>query len=153
MKKILCLLICLFLITGCGNKEVETLVDIDTTKVATELKKFSYFSDEKSLNDTDLIAGYGIDTEIISDYAIYLSSAVNDPSMYIVAKPKEGKTSVLKFQIKDMLSKYQSSYAGYYPESVPMIENHLEKEYNGYLIYIVSNENETVYNKILECKK
>ncbi len=152
MKKFLVILMCLFLITGCEEKENEK-VEIDTQKVTTELKSFSYFKDDKSINDEDLIAGYGIDTKIISEYAIYISSAVSNPSMYIVAKPVEGKMSVLKFQIKDMFSKYESSYAGYYPESVSMIQNRLEKEYNGYLIYIVSDDNETVYNKILECKK
>jgi len=153
MKKVLILLICMFLITGCGGNNKEELANIDTTKVAKKLETISYFNNDSSLNDEDLIKGYGIDTKIISEYAIYISSAVKDPSMYIVAKPVEGKESILKFQIKEMFSKYLSSYSGYYPEAVPMIENRLEKEYNGYLIYIVSNDNETIYKKIIECKK
>ena len=152
MKKFLVLLICLFLITGCSSNE-EKLVDIDVQKVGSELKQFAYFNDDKSLNDEDLIAGYGIDTKIMSEYAIYISSVVSDPSMYIVAKPVEGKESVLKFQIKDMFSKYSSSYSGYYPEAVPKIEGRLEKEYNGFLIYIISENNDAIYSKILECKK
>ena len=141
-------------ITGCGSKEEEKkLVDIDTTKVGEKLKEFSYFSDSNSLNDEDLIEGYGIETKVMSEYAIYISSSVNDPSMYIVAKPVENKKSVLEYQIKEMFSKYLSSYSDYYPEAVPMIENRLEKEYNGYLIYIISTDNDAVYNKILECNK
>ena len=154
MKKLLVLLICLLLITGCTSKEEEKeLIDIDTNKVGEKLKSFTYFSDSVSLNDEDLIEGYGIETKIMESYAIYISSSVEDPSMYIVAKPIEGKKSVLEFQIKEMFSKYLSSYSDYYPEAVPMIENRLEKEYNGYLIYIISTDNDAVYNKILECNK
>ena len=154
MKKFLVLLMCIFLLTGCETEPEEVkLNDLDVVKIGENLRDFTYFNNIDSLNDEDLIEGYSIDTSIISEYAIYISSAVSDPSMYIVAKPKEGKESVLKYQIKDMFSKYLSSYSDYYPEAVPMIENRLEKEYNGYLIYVVSKENETVYQKILECKK
>ena len=155
MKKLLILLVFIFLLVGCDStkQNEEKVYNLDTVKVGECLKSFTYFSDTSSLNDEDLIIGYGIDTKLLSEYAVYISSVVEDPSMYIVAKPIEGKESVVKFQIKDMFDKYLGSYSGYYPEAVPMIENRLEKEYNGYLIYIISADNEAVYNKILECKK
>jgi len=153
MKKVLVLLLGLFLITGCGNEKEVEKKELDISKVGSQLQSVESFKDLNNLNDEDLIKGYGIDLDLMEEYAIYISSAVSDPSMYIVAKAKSSKESVLKFQIKDMFSKYLSSYMGYYPEAVPMIENRLEKEYDGYLIYIVSENNEEIYNKIIECNK
>jgi len=155
MKKYLIILMCLFLLVGCKKEEPKPkeLINLDTTKVGVALKSFESFSTEENLNDEDLIQGYGIDTSLLDEYAIYISSIVEDPSMYIVAKPKKDKESVVKFQIKEMFDEYLSSYMGYYPNGVPIIENRLEKEYNGYLIYIASFNNDAVYKKILECKK
>jgi hypothetical protein len=152
MKKTLGLLVAVLLLAGCGKKEGSKTCNIDTKNIPTLAMKYNEFSDKDSVNDEDLIFGYGIDVSLLDDYAIYISSKIDDPSMYMVLKPKSGEESVVEYQIKDMFEKYLSSYSGYYPEAVPQINNRLEKKYNGYLIYIISNNNEEVYNTILDCK-
>lgn len=159
MKKIMLLILGMFLMVGCSNSETSTVNEkLDMKKIESNLQSLVVndtkpYSDKDSVNDLDLIKGYGIDVDLLEEYTIYISSNVEDPSMYMVIKPTEGKESVVKYQIDDMFDKYLSAYKGYYPEIASMIEEKMEKEYGNYLIYIVSNDNKTVYNKIIECKE
>ena len=159
MKKILLLIVCLFMVTGCGNKKEDNVdVRLNMDKIKTNLSSLKIsdsnpYSNMDSVNDLDLIEGYGIDVSLLDEYVIYISSSVEDPSMYMVLNIKEGNESVVKYQINDMFDKYLSAYKGYYPEAAGIIENKMEKEYSDYLIYIISNDNQKVYNKILECKE
>ena len=143
MKKILLIIVCMFIITGCGNKEeVNDNASLSMSEIKESLSELKIgdslpYSKMESVNDLDLIEGYGIDVTLLEDYVIYISSSVEDPSMYMVLKPTEGKNSVLKYQVDDMFDKYLSAYMGYYPEAATIIEEKLEKEYNGYLIYVV----------------
>jgi len=159
MKKLLLIIVCMFIMTGCGNKEEDNVkVNLSMNEIKENLSSIKIddsvpYASLDSVNDLDLIEGYGIDVTLLEDYVIYISSEVEDPSMYMVLKPKEENISVVKYQVEDMFDKYLSAYKGYYPEAATVIEDKMEKEYNGYLIYIVSNDNQKVYDKILTCKE
>lgn len=160
MKKILLIIIGLFLITGCGEKKEENNLDVklNMNEIKENLSSIKIgdgnpYNEMDSVNDLELIDGYGIDVTLLEDYVIYISSSVEDPSMYMVLKVSEENKSVVKYQVDDMFSQYLSAYKGYYPEAATIIEDKMEKEYNGYLIYIVSNDNQKVYDEILDCKE
>lgn len=160
MKKILLIIMGLFLITGCGEKKEENNLDVklnmdDIKENLSSIKigDSNPYNEMDSVNDLELIDGYGIDVTLLEDYVIYISSSVEDPSMYMVLKVSEENKSVVKYQVDDMFSQYLSAYKGYYPEAATIIEDKMEKEYNGYLIYIVSNDNQKVYDEILDCKE
>lgn len=160
MKKILLIIMGLFLITGCGEKKEENNLDVklNMNEIKENLSSIKIdggnpYNEMDSVNDLELIDGYGIDVTLLEDYVIYISSSVEDPSMYMVLKVSEENKSVIKYQVDDMFNQYLSAYKGYYPEAATIIEDKMEKEYNGYLIYIVSNDNQKVYDEILDCKE
>ena len=160
MKKTLLIIMGLFLITGCGEKKEENNLDVklNMNEIKGNLSSIKIgdgnpYNEMDSVNDLELIDGYGIDVTLLEDYVIYISSSVEDPSMYMVLKVSEENKSVVKYQVDDMFSQYLSAYKGYYPEAATIIEDKMEKEYNGYLIYIVSNDNQIVYDEILDCKE
>lgn len=163
MKKILLIIMCVIIMTGCSEKEEnnknsklnmeEIKENLSNITIASKEDKVKPFSNQENINDLDLINGYGIDVELLEEYIIYISSSVEDPSMYMVLKPIKEKTSIVKYQVDDMFDKYLNAYKGYYPEAATVIEDKMEKEYNDYLIYIVSLDNQKVYNEIISCKE
>ena len=158
MKKILLIITCFLFMTGCSNETENSNAKLSMDKIKDNLAVIKVestepFNNEESVNDLDLIEGYGIDVTLLDEYVIYISSSVEDPSMYMVLKPASDKKSVVKYQVEDMFDRYLSAYMGYYPEAATIIEDKMEKEYNDYLIYIVSLDNQKVYEEILKSKE
>lgn len=158
IKKILVIVVCIIVLSGCGSQQNNSNKELDLNLVKSNLSTLiiengAPFSEKSNINNKDSIETYGLDVTLLDEYAIYLPSAVVDASMYIVAKPKEGESSVVKYQINELLEKYYNAYNGYYPKEAKLIEDRMEKELDGYLIYIVSADNEKVYNAIKESLK
>lgn len=152
MKKIL-ILVMLLVVTGCGSKS------IDLNSVYNNLNELKYndeviFNDQLKMTSEDLKEKYGLNLEEVEDYLIVLPKAIKNPYMYVIVKPKNGKTNIVKDEIKDFLTKYDNSWGVgdggivYFPEAITYIENRLERTYGDYLIYIISPDNELVYKQI-----
>ena len=156
LKVLFIMIIGVCVLSGCGSSDTPSsskALDINSAKSSISSLKIgdtTPFSDESNINNSDSIETYGLDTSLLDEYVIYLPSAVVNSSMYIIAKPKNGEESVVKYQVKDLFEKYYNAYNGYYPKEAKLIENRMEKELNGYLIYIVSSDNDKVYNAIKE---
>ena len=160
IKKIKCLLVIfvVLLMTGCNSAsdEVKKELDLDNYKekvVELNINGETPFSDSSNLNNLDVLDTYGLDSSLLDDYLIYMPSSVVNASMFIVVKPISGQESVVKYQIKELFEKYYNAYNGYYPKEAKLIEDRMEKEVDGYLFYIVSNDNDKVYNLLKESTK
>jgi len=162
ISKILLVLVVALLLVGCGKEEKEsnTVAKAFNKEVAKEnigKLKFSdsefTFSENKNFDNSDAIKVYGVDTSLMEESLYYLASDVVDPSMFIVAKVSDDNKAVFKYQIKDMFEKYYNAYNNYYPKEAKMINDRLEKEYEGYLIYVVSYDNNSVYQAIVDSFK
>lgn len=80
-------------------------------------------------------------------------SEINSVSMtsYIIVKPAEDKKDLLEEQIGFYYTKLLEEYSqkeDAKDEVKEHLQNIMKKEYNGYLIYILSNDNESVWRKI-----
>lgn len=158
MKKIIIAVLLVMLVTGCGEKEIKEEKVLNLNNAVKEIEKIEIdgkkiYSDKDAINDLDLIEGYGLDVKLLDEYYIYLSSSVEDPSMYMIVKPKENQKSVVDFQIKELFENYEAAYMGYYPEIAGMISNRETFSDSGYQIYIVSKDNKLVKNTILASKE
>lgn len=158
MKKIVVILLIMFLCVGCGSETTSNKkFDKNVAKEKIANLKFSdsefKFTEESNVNNTDALSVYGVDITKLDDYLFYLSSDIVDPSMYLVVRSDEDDKSIVKYQIDELFNKYYNSYNNYYPKEAKMIEDRLEKEYEGYLIYIVSYDNNKVYQAIEESFK
>ena len=158
MKKIVIILLMVLFCTGCNSESLESKkFDKDTAKEKIADLTFNNsefkFDDSENINNMDALSVYGVDLTLLNDYLFYLSSDVVDPSMYLVVNSSEENKSVVKYQIEELFNKYYNSYNNYYPKEAKMIEDRLEKEYEDYLIYIVSYDNDKVYQAIEESFK
>lgn len=146
------------LVVGCGpSKEKDKVLDLNVveekiSKLAFKDKDFS-FTDKNSLNNTEAFEVYSVNTELFEEFRSYLETNIVDPSMYLIVKVQDSDKAVLKYQMQDMFEKYYNAYNSYYPEQAKMIENRLEKELGDYLIYIVSYDNDAVYQAITSSLK
>ena len=131
------------------DKEVAKEKIADLTFSGSDFK----FDENENVNNVDVLNVYGVEIDRLNDYLFYISSDVVDPSMYLIASCDEDNKSVVKYQIDELFNKYYSAYNNYYPKEAKMINDRLEKEYEGYLIYVVSYDNDKVYQAIEESFK
>lgn len=152
MKKLFSiLLVTMLLLTGCGNKNV----DLDLNKISQELDNLysdsfylqgvsslidekNYFEGLEDVYEYDFKEVFGLEASNIEEYQVRINKSNN--TMYLILKPLENKD-----KIKSEMDAYFKSIES----TNTQVKNKLETEYEGYLIYIVSNDN----NKVLETIK
>ena len=139
MKKILLMLMMLLVITGCGETEMKDL-DIKEASNAVEqsLIDMEIISDE-TLNDV-----YDIDLELFQEHIIKQNSEGEFYAIILTNDKRE-----VKEDMEEYFEKVRDFNTAYSPEKVKLIDDRLEKEIGNYLIYIVSSDNEKIYQDII----
>ena len=153
LRNILLILMVALVLIGCGKEEKGSkTLSKELVKEKVSSLKFKdsdfTFTENDNFNNNDAFKVYGVDTSKFIDSVSYISNNVVNPSMFLIVKTNDDDKAVLKFQMKEMFDKYFSAYNNYYPKEAKMITDRLEKEYEGYLIYVVSYDNDAVYQAI-----
>lgn len=138
MKKILLVLFAVMFMTGCGNNVSEINVESTQNTIEETLKNM------KSVNDESLEDVYGLDLSLMEVHVIKQNS---DGDFYAIIKTKN-KTEV-KNDMEKYFDKIQKFNTNYSPERLQILDNRVEKEIGDYLIYIVSENADAVYDNIL----
>lgn len=139
MKKILVLIVCLLLV-GCGNNEDITSLDMEKTKSVIE-------ESLKNMNDIDksvLTDTYELDLNNIDEYSIKQNM---NGDFYAIIKTSNKKK--VKDDMDNMFEKIKTFNEAYSPERLQLLENRLEKEIGDYLIYIIAEDQDSIYNNII----
>lgn len=120
----------------------------------------TYFGDLSEIDETHL-EKYGINKEYIASEngtRLFVFEQENNTEInstplysYIIAKPEEDKKDLLNEQIERYYQKLLEEYS-VKEEATEEIKEHLQnifkKEYEGYLIYILSDNNEAVWDMV-----
>ena len=141
MKKIKIVLIALaivLLITGCGSSK--TTFDYEKSKSIIEKE----LSDMKAIEDSTLEDVYNLDLSIMSKYTFKQNS---DGDFYAIIETNDLDT--VKDNMNDYFEKVQKFNKNYSPERIEILENRVEKEIDNYLIYIVAEDADDIYEKII----
>lgn len=143
MKKILLSLICLFGVIGCGVKNNK----LDLKKVQQTLSSSEYFSNHEVVSTDTISNRYSIDISKFDETLMLSSTKYDDASIVFIVHPNNEST---KKEFENFIDSYNSQWVGmnYFPEQKELVENALYTTYNGYLIYIVSNNNDAIINLI-----
>lgn len=140
MKKICGLFIMLLLLTGCGGKELTNLnVEKAKSAIETSLKDMVEIEGE-TLEDV-----YDIDLSKIDSYVVKQNS---DGDLYAIIKTTD-KESV-KEDMESYFDKIKTFNEAYAPERIEILENRLEKEIGDYLIYIVAENADEIYQDVID---
>ena len=145
MKKIvISLMLVGLLLVGCGKKNK----DLDLDRITASIEETNLFKDASKIDIDYIERQYGMSTEGIEDYRIYMSQTSTSASMYAIFKVSSDKA---KENIEStFINKYINSWTEivYNASEAKLVENMYKEEYSGYLIYIVSTDNDKVLNII-----
>lgn len=145
MKKcfgfVILLVLCL-LIGGCGSK---TAYNLDMDKAIKQLDE--KFTNMEIIQDNELDAVYGVDVSLSKEHVVK-ASTLNNGNLYAIFKVDKSNESELKKQMSNMFSILEKNSNLYSPETVKLIKNHFEISVGDYLIYIVSSNNDEMYEII-----
>lgn len=139
MKNFLLLVFVSFMITGCGSE----LKEIDIKKAATVIEKS--LTEMVDVDKNTLEQVYGLDFDTIEDYVIKQNNSGN---MYAIILTNDKAT--LKENIDEYFDKVRDYNTAYSPEQVQILDDRLEKEIGNYLIYIVAEDSESIYENIID---
>lgn len=119
----------------------------DDTKVISKIKQnqvkaFDYL---KELNKEDIKEEYGIDSSLYKDYKVKTTMVVkNYVTEYLIFYPKNQKCAK---EIENIMNKYYETKEEKWQsneENLKLLQNRYVGNYNGYLIYVVSKDNDLV---------
>lgn len=152
MKKLF-IVFTILLLCGCNKEEVK----LDLNKIKVDLENLTYeeepmFKNANYYTLDSIAAKYDVDLDFdnIDEYLINIPISGEKANMYIIVSASTSKKE-LKADMDELLSKIEAAWGnGYKPEEEAKIDNRLEREYGNYLIYIISDDNDLVYNKIKE---
>lgn len=147
MKKRLLIILLPLLLVGCNKGTTNTDLNLDS--INNNLKGTDLFTETESVDITYLEKKYGLSTEGISDYSVYMASKTMSASMYAIFKV-DNDTAKENIE-NDFIDKYIDSWTVnvYDAHEADLVNNMYTEEYGNYLIYIVSEDN----NKALEIIK
>lgn len=145
MKKILILVMSIFILVGCGNKNATNL---DINKATTNLD--NKFTNMAVIDKEELESIYNLDVSKFEEYVIKSNTSRNG-NFYAIIKVNSTNKASVKQEMSSMFKILEGQSTLYSPESVSLIKNRLETSVGDYLIYIVSEDNNAYYNIVKEC--
>lgn len=156
MKKLIFILFALYLVTGCGNRSNGLKLDLED--IAKRVDELTYLVDDSEVVMFDrnqhmtgevLLNKYDFDTSDMEEFVISMPTMLDSASMYMIVKVKNGKEQSVKKEIDEFFNKYEQQWGlGYAPLEEKRIQDRLETTYEGYLIYIISSDNDKVLSEV-----
>lgn len=110
--------------------------------------KENIFGALMEVNDETLESQFNINKSDVKEYLIKVPMMITSSNSYIIIKPVDGKKDEVKEKIDEYMTKLEKQWETYLPEQYELVKNRLEKEYGDYLIYIVSSDNDLVFETI-----
>lgn len=149
MKKVLIgiiVLMSIFFISGCNDKKTEEKID-KTAKVDNnineKLSSIKDFSNLDVLNDNTLETQLGINRDFVISHSVRIDLYGNTDYFYIVIKPKEEYKEIVQNAVQLYINRFIEE-----SDNKEIYNNVLKKEYKDYYIYVLSSDNNSVYNII-----
>lgn len=94
-----------------------------------------------------------IDPASLDEFLMETPMMIVQSNTYIIAKPASGKEQEVKDAINAYMKKLEDQWKTYLPDQYELVKNRKEEKLGDYLIYIISDDNEKVFNTIKASKK
>ena len=110
--------------------------------------KENVFGALMEVNDETLESQFNINKSDVKEYLIKVPMMITSSNSYIIIKPEDGKKDEIKEKMDEYMTKLEKQWETYLPIQHELVKNRLEKEYGDYLIYIISSDNDLVFETI-----
>lgn len=128
----------LLFVAGCGTNVSELNVDNTQSIIESDLKNMQVVGDD-TLRDV-----YGLNLDLMEVHVIKQNT---NGDLYAIIKTSE--KSKVKNEMTKYFDKIQKFNSNYSPERLEILNNRVEKEIGNYLIYIVAENGDEIYNNII----
>ena len=141
MKKFLTVLMVsmLMFVTGCGNNDISEL-NVDETKKIIEQD----LKDMKDVSEDSLEDVYGLNLDLMEVHVIKENTSGD---LYAIIKTTDKNQT--KKDMENYFEKVKTFNANYSPERLQILDDRVEKEIGDYLIYIVAENADEIYENII----
>lgn len=126
------------------------IVSNDNNKVLETIKssKSSTFNNLVPVEGEMVESTLGIKEDTYSEILMKVPMMIVQSNMYIIIKPEDGKKEDVKKAIDKYMTNLEEQWKTYLPDQYELVKNRKYEEYGGYLIYIVSSDNDKVFETI-----
>lgn len=140
MKRIFVLIMMMVLLTGCGNKEQES---IDAKEVADQLlNEVTYDSNMDQMNDDMIALLYDVDAADVSKQIVYCSTDATADEIAVFESTSKEAAERIETAVKQRVEDQKSSFEGYVPKEVDKLEKAVIKKIGNVVILSVSNDSD-----------
>ena len=91
---------------------------------------------------------FNIEESDVEEFLMKMPMMMTQSNTYIIVKPAEGKEEFVENAINDYMSRLESQWETYLPDQYELVKNRKVEKIGDYLVYIVSNNNDLVFNTI-----
>lgn len=153
------IIICTFvffaaLISGCSKSEKTILKTPEVSQIEELVMKDMDTADMIKLDDKKLERVYGIKSDEIEGYFVYVSTSNIKADEVALFKAKDGNgTEAIKKKIADRMLQLGTSFKDYLPEQYALIEKYRLEVKGNYVFLVVSKSGEeikAVFDKCFE---
>lgn len=141
-KKIV-MILSLVILFGCGKSA--SSLDINGASKSLDEK----YQNMAVMSEKELEGIYNLDVDLMEEYIIKSSENQNG-NFYALIKVKADNKDAVKNSMDEMFSILENQSSLYSPQAVDLIKNKLFTSVGDYLIYIVSSDNNKMYDVVKE---
>lgn len=135
-----------YLIYVYGKKPEEMLKRIKDAKSP-------IFQSLMEIKKPDLENLIGVKESWIEESLVMNSAVIVNANLYFIIKPKKDNIEDVQKAVDNYMADLEEQWKTYLPDQYELVKNRKVEKLGDYLIYIVSSDNDLVYNKIKELSK
>lgn len=100
------------------------------------------------IDDEVLRTQFDINPTDLDSYLIATPMMMTQTNGYYILKPASGKENVVKEKMTTYMTNLEEQWKTYLPDQYELVKNRKEVTYGDYLIYIISSDNDKVFEEI-----
>lgn len=116
------------------------------TNVVEKLEQSNIFKEMIEPTKDEIDDFMDIDVSLLDEYVIKMSNSRFESDLYLILKPSENNEETVMNQVKSFLINYENSWVNLDYKQYDLISNRKAIKRNGYLIYVISNNNDEFLN-------